>query len=74
MKKGMPILKKAEFESVEDLPSTAVGFSSKAYQDMPPQLRLSAMSNGEQRVRVCTQCARTLPHHSISYAGILKSG
>ena len=52
MKKGIPILKRAGFESVEDLPRTAVGFSSKAYQDLPPQLRLSATSKGEQRVRV----------------------
>jgi len=52
MKKGIPILKRAGFESVEDLPRTAVGFSSKAYQDLPPQLMLSATSNGEQRVRV----------------------
>jgi len=52
MKKGIPILKKAGFESVEDLPRTAVGFSSKAYQDLSPQLRLSATSSSEQRVRV----------------------
>ena len=52
MKKGIPILKRAGFESVEDLPRTAIGFSSKAYQNLPPQLRLSATSNGEQRVRV----------------------
>ena len=52
MKKGMLILRKAGFESVEDLPRIAVGFSSKAYQDLPPQLRLSATSNSEQRVRV----------------------
>jgi len=52
MKKGMPIFKRAGIESVEDLPRTVVGFSSKAYQDLPPQLRLSATSNGEQRVRV----------------------
>jgi len=52
MNKGIPILKRAGFESVEDLPRTAVGFSLKAYQDLPPQLRLSATSNGEQRVRV----------------------
>jgi len=50
--KDIPILKRAGFESVEDLPRTAVGFSSKAHQDLPPQLRLSATSNGEQRVRV----------------------
>jgi len=52
MKKGIPILKRAGFESVEDLPRTAVSFSSKAYQDLPTPLRLSATSNGEQRVRV----------------------
>jgi len=52
MKKGIPIFKRTGFESVEDLTRTAVGFSSKAFQDLPPQLRLSATSNGEQRVRV----------------------
>jgi len=52
MKKGIPILKKAGFESVEDLPRTAVGYSLKAYQNLPPQLRLSARLNVEQRVRL----------------------
>jgi len=52
MKQVMPFFKKAGFESVKDLPRTAVVFSSKAYQDLPPQLRSSATSNGEQRVRV----------------------
>jgi len=42
MKKSILILKRAGFKSVIDLPRTAVGFSSKAYQDLPPQLRLSA--------------------------------
>jgi len=42
IKKGIPILKRAGFESVKDLPRTAIGFSSKAYQDLPPQLRVSA--------------------------------
>jgi len=50
MQKGIPICKRAGFESVEDLPRTAV--VQKAYQDLPPQLRLSTTSNGEQRVRV----------------------
>jgi len=50
MEKGIPILERAGFESVEDLPRTTVGFSSKAYHDLPPQLKLSATSNGEQRV------------------------
>jgi len=64
MKKGIPILKKTGFESVEDLPRTAVGFSSKAYQDLPPQLRLSATSNGEQRVRVLVPNVQRL-HRTI---------
>jgi len=52
MKKDILILTTTGFESVEDLPRTTVGFSSKAYQDLPTQLRLSVTSNGEQRVRV----------------------
>jgi len=53
MKTGIPIVKRAGFESVEDLPRThtALGFGLKTYQDLPPQLRLSATSNGEQRIR-----------------------
>jgi len=35
MKKSMQNSKKAGFESVEDLPRTAVGFSLKAFQDLP---------------------------------------
>ena len=73
MKKGMPISKKSGFESVEDLPRTAVGFNSKAYKDpsLPSQLRLPTSLNGEQRVRVLVRNARarTPPHHPISYAG-----
>jgi len=42
MKKGIPIFKRAGYESVEDLPRTAVGLSSNVNQDLPPQLRLSA--------------------------------
>jgi len=50
MKKGIPIFKKAGFESVDDLPRTALSFGSKAYQDLPSQLKLPATSNGEQSV------------------------
>ena len=62
MKKGIPILKSAGFESVEDLPGTTVGCSSesRAYQDLPPQLRLSATSNGEQKARVSVHNAQGL--------------
>jgi len=47
---GLLIFKKAGFESVEDLRRTAVGFSSKEYQNLPPQPRMSTNSNGKQRV------------------------
>ena len=66
MKKGIPIFKRAGFESVEHLPRTAVGFSSKAYQDLPPHLRLSATSNGEQRVRVRVPNAQG-PHRTTQF-------
>jgi len=66
MKKGMLILKSAEFESAEDLPKTALGFRSKAYQDLPPQLRSSTTSNGEQRVRVLVPNAQGL-HRATSF-------
>ena len=62
MKKGIPVLKGAGFGSVEDLPRTVVGFSSNAYQVLPPQLTLSATSNGEQRVRVHVPNVQGLPH------------
>jgi len=62
MKKDMPISKTAGFESVEDLPRTAVGFGPKGYQDLPPQLRLSATSNGQQKFRV-----RVPNAHAIHY-------
>jgi len=71
MKKRIPILKRAGYISIEDLPRTAVGFSSKAYQDLPPQVMLSGTSNVEQRS--CIKCARTPPHHTISYVGVPKS-
>jgi len=49
-----------------DFLRSAVGFSSKAYQDLPPQLRLSATSNGEQRVRVRVPNAQGL-HHTTQF-------
>jgi len=67
-----PILEKAGFKSVEHLPKrvqkcrhppkTAIGFCSKAcnLKDLPPQLRLTATSNGEQRVRVLVPNEKSL--------------
>jgi len=60
MKKDILILKKVGFESVEDLPRTAIGFSSNAYKDLLPQLRLPATSNGEQRLKMLVPIAQGL--------------
>jgi len=80
LKKGIPILKKAGLESVEDLQRTAVGFFSKAYQDLPPQLRLSATLIGQKRVRVrvpnaqglhrTTQCLMQKHLNRIDWEGL----
>jgi len=70
IKKSILIFQKAEFESVEDLPRTAVGFISKEYQDVPPQLALSATSNGEQRVRVRAPNAQGL-HRTTQFQDVL---
>jgi len=45
---------------------TAVGFRSKACQDLPPQLRLSATANSEQRVQVRVPNAQGL-HHTTQF-------
>ena len=52
MKKGIPILQRSKFESVEDLPRIVVDFSSKTYQDLSLQFRLFVTANGKDRVRV----------------------
>ena len=52
MRKGVPLLRKAGYRSVEDLPRTKVSFGSGAYQQLPPVLRMSETSNGEQRIRI----------------------
>jgi len=56
-------LKKATFESVADLQRTAIGSGSKAYQNLPPQPRLSTTSNGEQRVQVLVLIEQGLRVH-----------
>ena len=46
------ILKKAGYESVEDLSRTAASFRSSAYQELAPVLRLTETSSSAQRIRV----------------------
>jgi len=66
MKKDIPIFKKAGFESVEDLPRTAVGFSSKVSATTAQVF--CNIEWGAKSPSACTQCARTPPHHPFSYA------
>jgi len=77
MQKGMLILKmKAGFESVKDLPRTAIGYSSKAFTDLPPPLRLPTTSNGwAKSPSACAQWARPSSHpsHQKIYAGVPRS-
>ena len=52
MRKGVPLLRKSGYRSVEDLPRTKVSFGANAYQQLPPVLRMSETSNGEQIIRI----------------------
>jgi len=52
MRKGVPLLRKAGYRSVEDLPRTKVSFGSGAYQQLTPVLRMSETSNDEQIIRI----------------------
>jgi len=68
--KGMSILKKAEFKSVEDLPRTTVGFGSNTCKDLPPQLTQAQVAYKvkwwAKSPMACAQWARTPPHHPLS--------
>ena len=70
IKKGIPILKKAGFESVQDLPRTDVGFTSKAYKDLLPQLNLHATSEPQallqMRIRICYHSSGYLQRRMVS--------
>ena len=50
MRKGVLILRKMGYGSVEDLPRTKSGFNSSAYQQLPLAFKLSETSDGEQRI------------------------
>ena len=52
MRKGVPLLRKAGYRSVEDLQRTKISFGYDIYQQLPPVLRISETSIGEQRIRI----------------------
>jgi len=52
MRKSIPALRQAGYESIYDLPRIQQSYREKALVVIPPEMRICATSNGEQRVQV----------------------
>ena len=52
MRKSIPALRPAGYESISDLPIIQKSYREKALVVIPPAMRMSATSNGEQRIHV----------------------
>jgi len=52
MRKSIPVLRQAGYESIPDLPRIQQSYRVKALVVIPPAMRICATSNGEQRVQV----------------------
>jgi len=52
MQKCIPALRQAGYESISDLPRIQKSYRDKALVVIPPAMRMSATSNGEQRAQV----------------------
>jgi len=52
MRKSIPALMQAGYESISDLPRIQQSYREKALVVIPPAMRICATSNGEQRVQV----------------------
>ena len=52
MRKSIPALRQAGYESISDLPRIQKSYREKALVVIPPAMRMSATSNDEQRVQV----------------------
>jgi len=52
MRKSIPTLKQAGYDSISDLPRIQQSYRQKALVVMPPAMRICATSNGKQRVQV----------------------
>ena len=52
MRKSIPAVRQAGSESISDLPRIQKSYREKASVVIPPAMRMSAPSNGEQRVQV----------------------
>jgi len=52
MRKSIPALRQAEYESISDLPRIQQCYREKVFVVIPSVMRIRATSNGEQRVQV----------------------
>jgi len=52
MRKSIPALRQAGYESISDLPRIQQSYREKALMVIPPEIRICATSNGEQKVQV----------------------
>jgi len=52
MRKSIPAIRQAGYESISNLPRIQQNCRDKALVVNPPAMRICAMSNGEQRVQV----------------------
>jgi len=52
MRENIPALRQAGYESISDLPRIQKSFREKALVVIPPAMRMSAKSSGEQRAEV----------------------
>ena len=60
MRKSIPALRQAGYESISDLPRIQQSYREKALVVIAPAMRICATSNGEQRVQVLTLVVRAL--------------
>ena len=51
MRKSIPDIRQAGYESISDLPRIQQSYREKALVVIPPAMMICATSNGEQRVR-----------------------
>jgi len=52
MRKSIPALRQAGYESISDLPRSRQSYREQALVVIPPAMRMCATSNGEQRVQM----------------------
>jgi len=52
MRKSIPTLRQAGYESISDLPGIQQIYREKVLVVIPPVMRICATSNGEKRVQV----------------------